>query len=74
MKSATKAMLGFVPLLVVGGIIANHWFQRPIEIACVQTSFLIIRWKYQNNYGPSDVHRCHGVCDVARGRPVRRRH
>jgi hypothetical protein len=52
MKPATKAMLGFVPLLVVGGIIANHWLQRPIEIASVQTLILIIRWKCQKQLRP----------------------
>ena len=52
MKSATKAMLGFVPLLVVAGIIANHWFQRPIEIASVQTLVLIIRHKCQKQPRP----------------------
>ena len=38
LKSIIKAILGFFVLLIVGGVVANYWFQRPIEVASVEIS------------------------------------
>ena len=38
LKSIIKTILGFFVLLIVGGVVANYWFQRPIEVASVEIS------------------------------------